>query len=68
MKLLDVRWFVGMTNVVIVRTECKFEGIQYFISAVAGETPKDDSDFAMAWGTRFPKDAGDVLFGIIRTE
>jgi hypothetical protein len=64
MKLLDVRWFCGATNVAIVRAEDPYDGIQYFISQVTGSDEAGDAVYAMNWGTRFPNDAGDCLFGI----
>jgi hypothetical protein len=67
MKILDVRWF---NTVGIVRVEDEYEGIKYYIKAIPLEdyfdftTEEQNSQFIAAWGNTFPKDAGDVLFGV----
>lgn len=64
MKLLDVRWFSGQSCVGIVRCEVLGEGIKYYIGPAMGGVEEVDSEHIMAWGARFPNDAGDLLFGI----
>jgi len=66
MKVLDVRWFCGTTNVGIVRVQTEYDGVKYYVSAFEPSTEKNDAEFIAAWGASFPKDAGDVLFGIIK--
>ena len=64
MKILDSIWFI---NCGIVRVEDEFDGIKYYIRGLqAGEwsTPEKDANYIADWGSTFPKDAGDVLFGI----
>jgi hypothetical protein len=70
MKLLDTRWFCGRTNVGIVQVEDEYEGIKYYIAS-PGNTAQDeeeDAQFIADWGSTFPKDAGDILFGRINHE
>ena len=66
MKLLDILWFSGRTLVGIARTEDEWEGIKYYISSVDNpSTPEIDAQFVADWGSTFPKEAGNVLFGVI---
>ena len=61
MKILDVRWF---NFVGIVRVEDPYEGIKYYIKNISGLMTEDEDMKDIAdWGSTFPKDAGDVLFG-----
>lgn len=62
-KILDVRWFCGSTNTAIVKVEDEFDGIQYYIGAIQGRVPEEDARFVADYGSRFPKEAGDCLFG-----
>jgi hypothetical protein len=64
MKLLDTLWFCGRTNVGIVRVEDEYNGIKYYIAAVSGLDKQADTQFIMNWGSTFPNDAGDKLFGV----
>lgn len=64
MKFLGVYWFSGQGTIGIVRVLDEYEGFLYYIKSVSGLNEQDDIDDIMAWGTRFPKDAGDCLFGI----
>ena len=65
MKFLNVYWFTSITaSVGIVRAECEYDGILYFIKSVEGLDENADINSIMNWGSRFPKDAGDCLFGI----
>ena len=61
MKFLGVRWF---NDIGIVRVEDEYDGIQYFIKYARGNDEQEDIKHIMDWGSRFPKDAGDVLFGV----
>ena len=65
MKILDVLWFCGRTNVGIVRVEDEYDGIKYYIGSppVMGNE-EADTQFIASWGSTFPKHAGDVLFGV----
>ena len=65
MKLLDIRWFGGRTLTGIVRTEDEWVGIKYYIAGIEHpSTPEADAQFVADWGGTFPKDAGNVLFGV----
>jgi hypothetical protein len=64
MKLLNVMWFCGRTSVGIVCVMDEYEGIKYYIAAVGGLDEQADTQFIMDWGSTFPKDAGDKLFGV----
>jgi hypothetical protein len=62
MKLLGVEWF---NNVGIVRCEGDLPGdIRYYIKAVDGYDEVADTHTVMSFGSKFPKSAGDALFGI----
>lgn len=67
MKILDVRWF---KSVGIVQVEDPYEGIKYYIGAIdthlnyGGNSEETDKKHIADWGNAFPKDAGDVLFGL----
>jgi hypothetical protein len=63
-KILDVRWFCGRTNVGIVRVEDEYDGIKYYIASIEGSIPESDKQFIADWGSTFPTDAGDILFGV----
>lgn len=64
MKILDVRWFCGRSNVGIVRVEDEFDGIKYYIGACKGMDEDMDKQWIADWGSTFPQDAGDILFGV----
>jgi len=64
MEILDVMWFCGRSNVGIVKVNDEFEGVKYYIGAVAGFNEEEDIIFIADWGSTFPKSAGDVLFGV----
>lgn len=65
MNIIDVKWFCGRTNVGIVRVQFEaVDEIRYFISAIEGFDPEYDKQFIAQWGSHFPTDAGDVLFGV----
>jgi hypothetical protein len=65
MTLLDIRWFTNRGLIGIARTDDNWEGIRYYIAVVQNpSTPEADAQFVADWGSTFPKDAGDVLFGV----
>jgi hypothetical protein len=64
MKLLGVRWFSGQQCVGLVRVEHDYDGIVYYIGVAMGGDEDIDTEHIMAWGARFPNDAGDLLFGV----
>jgi hypothetical protein len=66
MKVLDILWFTNMFGCVgIAKVDDEYEGIKYFISQVQGWDVDIDTKRVMEWGSVFPKDAGDVLFGVM---
>lgn len=68
-----VRWFTAGDCVGIVQVvqdheieEYRQTGtaeFKYYIAKVVGRDDRDDVKFVQEWGAKFPKDAGDVLFG-----
>lgn len=65
MEILDVMWFcAGHGNVGIVRVQDKYEGIKYYIGQCSGYDQDHDMQHIANWGSRFPVEAGDVLFGV----
>lgn len=64
MKVLDSIWFI---NCGIVRIEDEYEGIKYYIRGIQSNewsTPEKDEQFVAEWGSTFPREAGDILFGV----
>jgi hypothetical protein len=65
MKILDTYWSSGRSLIGIVRVEDDYDGIGYYIAAVPNpSTEVSDAQYVADWGSTFPKEAGDVLFGI----
>lgn len=65
MTILDVRWFcAGHGNAGIVRVQSEYEGIKYYIGQCTGHDEEFDQQHIADWGSSFPTDAGDVLFGV----
>ena len=64
MQVLDVRWFCGRTNVGVVRVKFDAGDINYYIASILGDDEQEDIDYIASWGSYFPSDAGDVLFGV----
>lgn len=69
MKILDVMWFCGRSNVGIVRVEDEYDGIRYYIGSppMREHSPngeEDDKVWIASWGSSFPRGAGDRLFGV----
>ena len=67
MRFLEVRWFcAGHGNVGIVCMEDPYDGIKYYVGQCSGKDEQMDIQHIASWGSKFPADAGDVLFGIQR--
>ena len=65
MRILGVRWFcAGHGNVGIVRVLDDYEGTKYYIGECEGTDEESDAQHIADWGSSFPRDAGDVLFGV----
>ena len=64
MKILDTIWYI---NCGIVRVEDEYEGIKYYIRGLQANewtTPEIDARCVADWGSTFPKEVGDILFGV----
>ena len=64
MKVLDSTWFI---NCGIVKVLDEYEGIKYYIRGIQANewsTPEQDAEMVANWGSTFPREAGDVLFGV----
>lgn len=62
MNILDVIWFcAGHGNVGIVKVE-EYGNIHYFIGQCRGDNENTDKMWIADWGSRFPTEAGKVLF------
>lgn len=64
MKILGVRWFCSHSTIGIVRVEVPFDGIKYYIGGGSGMDERVDIEHIAAFGSYFPNDAGDLLFGV----
>lgn len=66
MEILQSTWFTnrdGTTGIVRVRNE--YLDIKYYIGHVDAYDQASDEQYLAAWGSTFPTDAGDKLFGIV---
>ena len=64
MKFVDVKWYcAGHGNVGIVCMDDPHEGTVYYIGQCSGTSIELDIEHISCWGSRFPVDAGNVLFG-----
>ena len=62
-EIIDVMWFcAGHGNVGIVKVNDPYEGIKYYIGQCPGHDENGDKRWIAAWGSSFPKAAGDALF------
>ena len=64
MQVLDSIWYI---NCGIVRVEDEYEGIKYYIRGLQANewsTPERDAQFVAEWGSSFPREVGDILFGV----
>lgn len=63
MKTIEGRWFCGRDNIGIVKVvDVHSKEVEYRIGIVAGHNVGDDLQSIADYGSRFPNDAGDVLF------
>lgn len=63
-KVLDVMWFCAAHgNVGIVKVFMDHEGIAYFIGSCSGINEEVDKKWIADWGSRYPTEAGNALFG-----
>jgi translation elongation factor EF-4 len=62
-EVIDWMWFTTSKGIIgIVKMNDEHKGIVYYISVVDGFMEKMDVMQVVAWGTKFPKEAGDALF------
>ena len=74
--ITGIRWFtnrscVGIAQVVPDHQKDDYRqtgqaDFKYYITAVPGEDEETDKLFVAAFGSIFPKEAGDILFGVDR--
>lgn len=65
MKILGHYWFTnGMGTVGIVRVQTDHEGIMYYIGTGTGFSEEYDAQRIADWGSVFPTNVGNNLFGI----
>ena len=70
-KIVDVRWFCGRSNVGVVCVEDTYDEpkhVKYYIGSppmneYSPNSEWEDINWIADWGSRFPKEAGDKLFG-----
>jgi hypothetical protein len=65
-EVLQSHWFTnrdGTTGIVRVRDE--YLNINYYIGHVDAYDQKLDEQYLADWGSTFPNEAGDKLFGIL---
>jgi hypothetical protein len=63
-EALKVQWFTSPKGTVgIAKVQTVHDGIEYRISAVDGFLEHMDVQQVVAWGVRFPKAAGEAMFG-----
>ena len=61
----EVLWFcAGHGNVGIVKVDDQYDGIKYYIGACSGNSEDMDILHIAKLGSKFPKSAGDLLFGV----
>jgi predicted sulfurtransferase len=64
MEDLDAIWFcAGHGNVGVVKYVTKENEVKYYIGQCFGVDEKTDMNHILNWGSRFPANAGKLLFG-----
>lgn len=65
-KILDVLWYcAGHGNVGIVKVLSTSGEIKYYIGQCHGEDAEGDKEWIASWGSPlYPKEAGDLIFGV----
>lgn len=61
-EIIAVEWYEGTSVVGIVKVNDSNEGTQYYIGTGIGDTKENDIQRIVNWGSRFPNDAGDLIF------
>lgn len=60
----EVRWFTGRACVGVVHVVDPHDGHEYYIGVGQGYDEQDDILYIAAFGSKFPVDAGNLLFGV----
>ena len=65
---MKVIWFSGRSTVGIVQVQDEWDGIKYYIGSppfieYAPHNESADTQWIADWGSTFPKECGDILFG-----
>lgn len=63
MKVIDVKWFSGVSCVGIVKVYDEYNGVLYYIGNASSVNEEFDADYIMKWGAKFPIEVGNLLFG-----
>lgn len=65
MEILDNKWFSARDCIGVVRVQTDYDGVKYYIGVAQKQNTEDTDIKSIAdWGARFPKEAGDLLFGV----
>ena len=68
MEILDSYWFTNTTSmngcIGIVKVLDKWDGVKYYIGAGRGGDAASDAELIAGWGSSFPTEVGDKLFGV----
>ena len=65
MEILGVIWYcAGHGNTGIVRARSEYEGVKYYVGQCSGLNEELDKQHIADWGSSFPAEAGDILFGV----
>ena len=67
--MIEVLWFCGRSNVGIVKVIDEWDGVKYYIGSppfmeYAPHNEDADKQWIADWGSTFPKNVGDILFGV----
>ena len=64
-KTVQATWFSNSLGCVgIVQVLDPYEGFKYYIASVPGLSEDLDMQRVADWGSTFPKDLGDRMFGV----
>ena len=68
-KVVNSIWFGsanwgGPSCIGLVMVKTDYEGVKYYIGCAKGFNQEADEKHIADWGHSFPKNAGDVLFGM----
>ena len=58
------RWFTSSLSVGVVQVEDEYDGLLYYIGPSNANDEVKDVEWIASWGAKFPRAAGDILFGV----